>query len=166
MLLAIDPGEHTGLAWRLPDGTTGHDTRHIHPMRKLPSLYNILTDLHQANPIATIAYEVPWVGRFPAVARSLHHYEAVIMLWGAQHIVPVLGYTPMEIKAAVGASKSKESVMARVEALGFKPATQHEADAMALLQLMMHGKQPAKIVAAARRRKAKKQQPNLFRKRA
>lgn len=168
-LLAIDPSTSTGFAYVGsfdPSGAVHYGTWVLrqHEGQRLIEFRGRLDALHMAEKFERIGYETPFVGRFPAAARSLYHLEGAILSWAAAHDLPCDGYTPREIKRAVATGgASKERVIQRVQWLGFHPQNDHEADAIALLRLMQSG---AKPMGAARKeavREQRKRVDDLFR---
>lgn len=166
MILAIDPGERTGLAIGAP-GSIAAKTVHLPAGdgRRLAALRTaidaVLFPLHERPRL--IAYEAPFVGRFVSAARPLYHYEAVILLYAAQRGIPCAGYQPSEIKASlgIGGRAGKDRVTQRVRALGYTTGTDHEADAIALLLLAASGTAPARVRATATKARIRKAQRRL-----
>lgn len=68
-------------------------------------------------------------------SRLFPQFEAVLLLWCARHALPIKPVHQSTLKKnAAGSGKAKKhDIVAAVRALGYKPATDDEADALALL---------------------------------
>ena len=160
MLLAIDPGTETGVAWCHEDGIVNHTTwrlgldRDERSVRLVDNLVDILRD----ETCAHIGYEEPWHGPHVNVVESLITSRAMIRYVARRLKIQCSGYSPTEIKQSIaGGRATKDRMIATVKMLGHHPANEHEADAIALLLLMRTGAKPMEKVrkVAARRQKSK-----------
>ncbi|MBK8200656.1 MAG: crossover junction endodeoxyribonuclease RuvC [Acidobacteria bacterium] len=160
-ILAIDPGARTGLACGWP-GTVSLATL-VLPKGDAARLECLADYLDKFPDVAAAAYETPFIGRLRSAARPLYHYESVILLWARRRGIPVTGYTPSEIKTSLGLGGRccKDSVIRRVQAMGYDPQDEHQADAMALLLLAASGVAPAHTRIKDAASTAKKQQRAL-----
>lgn len=165
MLLAIDPGTDTGVAWSYEDGTIHHTTWRLGPHQDQRSirLVDNLVDILREQTCMGIGYEEPFVGPYVNAAQSLFVARGMIRYVATRLRIPVYGYTPKEIKQSIaGGRATKDRMIATVTMLGHKPANEHEADALALLLLMRTGALPQEGVRKTAARQHKRKAVDLF----
>lgn len=160
VMLAIDPGISTGIAFGGPAGPVQFFTWALKGRdgARLFHLTRLLDDLYDRYIIERIAFEQPFSGRYAATIIALSEIVGAIKEWAERKGIPCAGYSPREIKCAVATGGAgKATIIQRVHWLGHKAADDHQADAVALLLLMRAGVAPADVVrkdAVKARRKA------------
>ena len=87
--------------------------------RRLQHLFGELEHVLQECSPSTVAIEEPFVARNVRAAMAVGHAQAVAMLAGARHGLPISGYSPREVKRSVTdyGGSSKEQVQEMVRAL-------------------------------------------------
>ena len=141
-ILALDLGTTTGWAIRGYDGLITSGTANFKPGRydgggmRYLRFTNWLTELDRlSGPIATIWFEEV---RRHAGTDAAHVYGgllAVLTSWGELRGVPYQGVAVATIKkhATGKGNANKDAMIAAVQARGFSPADDNEADAIAIL---------------------------------
>jgi len=141
-ILALDLGTTTGWALRAADGLITSGTVSLKPSRydgggmRYLRFTNWLTELDRlSGPIATIWFEEV---RRHAGTDASHVYGglmATLTAWAELRGIPYAGVPVGTIKrhATGKGNASKDAIIAAVEARGFSPADDNEADAIAIL---------------------------------
>jgi Holliday junction resolvasome RuvABC endonuclease subunit len=144
--LALDPGCATGVAYRRADGQVVFRTWKLEGIGggRLVQLEDLLTALHAAERFQRLSYEDPFYSPLkPTANRPLERMAGIIDCWCARRGIPCVAYAVGEIKAAVATGRAdKRAMVERVRQLGYPVATDHEADAVAQLLLLMRGVAP------------------------
>ena len=164
MLLAIDPGTVTGVAWDV-DGHVEYATWQLgmDTDKRLLRLADNLTDILGNHACRHLAYEEPYVGPFKNAAESLFAQRGIIRYIAARMCIPAHGYSPREIKMGIAGGKAtKDQMIDAIKARGYSPANEHEADAIALLLLMRTGTLPMEGTRKAAVRQQRKKVVDLF----
>lgn len=141
-ILALDLGTHTGWALHHPDGTITSGTEHFQPGRfegggmRYLRFKRWLTEVKQAaDGIDAVYFEE--VRRHAGVdaAHAYGGFMAHLTAWCEHHQIPYQGVPVGTIKkhATGKGNAGKEAVMAAMQAKGFAPGDDNEADALALL---------------------------------
>lgn len=146
--LAIDLGTSMGFAIARQDGRIESGTLSLnrkakdHEAERFVRLRKWFTETHAANPhLSRVVYErVHHVGMNQAYASQLWGaYHAILLMFCYHHNIEHEGYQLNAIKkqwTGRGDAK-KEEMIGRARALGFKPESSDEADAIALLHVAM-----------------------------
>jgi Holliday junction resolvasome RuvABC endonuclease subunit len=164
-ILALDPSRHTGAAWE-QNGAIAYATWDLGDNQRL-RLLNLVDHISaianaSTHGISILGYETPWAGPNFTAVRALCHYEAMILAWSQRAGVMCYGYTPREIKASIRIGPGrKEGVIRGVKLCGFDPKDDNQADALAILLMMMKNVLPSKEVKTFRKQTNKKV-PTLF----
>ncbi len=87
--------------------------------RRLKTIYDAALKLIDRHKPSVVVVEDPFVGKSVSSALALGQARGILLLAGAQRELPVVSYSPREIKAAVAGrgSASKEQVQYMVKAL-------------------------------------------------
>lgn len=165
--LAIDPGSLTGWALWRPSGFVAFGTWKLVGSggdRSL-SLRDHLSAMLSREEFAALGYEEPYQSGFKNAVRSLYHLEGEIQSFCAFNRIPMSAYSPKEIKASTaGGRATKERMINVVRWLGYPVSDDHQADAMALLLMMMKDIKPAEGIKKEAARQFKKKVLPLFHK--
>lgn len=166
-LLAIDPGNATGIAFRRADGAVMFRTWKLEGVGggRIIQLDGRLNALHSAERFDRVSYEQPFFSKkFPTAAEPLLDLTGHIKFWAASRGIPYTAYAVAEIKRAVASGRAdKRTMIERVRLLGYAVNTDHEADAVAQLLLAMRGITPARQVRKTLAREAARAAgPDLF----
>lgn len=146
-VLALDLGTACGVALRTAGGVASstvdlkqrtRDTRGD----RLARFWRFLWDVQRSTPLALVAYEdVAHMGPGQLMAAHAHaQFEGVLMLFAARAGVEIKNVHTGTLKKAItgkGAwpkGEGKARMLAAVQALGYTPDTQDEADAIAVLE--------------------------------
>lgn len=143
--LAIDPGSSTGWALWRPSGFVAFGTWKLtgNGGDRSLSLRDHLSAMLSREEFAELGYEEPYQSGFKNAVRSLYHLEGEIQSFCRFNRIPFFAYSPREIKASIaGGRATKDRMINVVRWLGYPVADDHQADAMALLLLMMKGVKP------------------------
>ena len=141
-LLALDLGQQTGWALRPSDGLTTSGTVAFKPGRfeggGMPFLRfrQWLTELKQAaGGVDALYFEEVRRHAGTTAAHVYGGFLAVLTAWCEHHSIPYSGVPVGTIKKHVTGkgNAGKPEVMAAMRALGYEPADDNEADALALL---------------------------------
>lgn len=137
MILALDPGQHTG--WAVSDRRCGTLDFSRMTWGEISAEWRPwLSRMLREHAIEAIAYEM-------AFARSNHSALPLGLIWDVcavarTHNVKVMECRTQDAKKAIGvravrgqARAAKKAVMAAAIARGWTPRAQHEADAIAVL---------------------------------
>lgn len=142
-LLAVDLGTRTGWALRLPDGTITSGTQSFAPRRhegggmrylRFRGWLNEIHDITRPR-IGTIVFEEVRRHMGTDAAHIYGGLMAHLTAWAEAMKIPYRGIPVQHIKrAATGKGNAKKDAMiAAVEARGFRPRDDNEADAIAML---------------------------------
>lgn len=145
-ILALDLGTKTGWAVR-SNGAIASGTQNFTPTRyqstamRFVRFRTFLTELHKADPIAHIGFEEVRKHAGVDAAHAYGGFMAHLLAFGEDHTIPVEPFTVGAIKKywAGKGNASKEDMIAAAVKLGFKPEDDNEADALAILHMMMGG---------------------------
>jgi len=132
-ILALDPAKQMGFCSAKKSGTVFLGSE---KPDRLKFLFDFLNDIIEEEKITHIAYEKPGGSHYNALV-SHANLEGVILLLCAMHSLQYYGYSATSIKKYItdnGAAK-KADVIAAVKELGYDPADDNEADAIALYRL-------------------------------
>jgi hypothetical protein len=141
-VLALDLGQHCGWALRGADGLITSGTAEFKPGRfeggGMPYLRfrSWLQELHErVEGLGRILFEEVRAHRGAAAAHAYGGFLAHLTAWCEDRGVPYQGVPVGTIKRHVTGkgNAAKAAVIAAVRALGFAPADDNEADALALL---------------------------------
>ena len=104
---------------------------------RLGQFYEIFAEKIAAQPISQIALETPFLGKNPQNFLKLGYLRGIIYLLAHQHNVPIVEFSPREIKRAVtGSGAAQKEQVARALAQLFKgfviPKTLDITDALAV----------------------------------
>jgi hypothetical protein len=141
-LLALDLGQKTGWAVHNTDGAIASGTVEFKPSRwegggmvYLPFRAWVQEVDETAGGIGAVYFEEVRSHRGVAAAHAYGGFLAHLTAWAEDNKIPYAGVPVGAIKRhATGNGKAnKEAVIAAVRALGFDPADDNEADALALL---------------------------------
>lgn len=138
--LALDLGTNLGWALRSPagvnSGTASFPKRpKDHDGDRLLRFSQWLTQMKDRG-VELVVYErAMGVYKNARASRLFPQFEAVLLLWCARHAVPIkpVHQSTLKVQAAGSGKAEKHHIGAAVRALGYKPANDDEADALALL---------------------------------
>jgi hypothetical protein len=145
-ILALDLGQTTGWAVRTPDGVIMSGTAEFRPGR-FQSVGMIflrfrgwLEEVRETTgSIGAVWFEEVRVHRGVAAAHIYGAFVGHLTAWAEMNQIPYGGVPVGTIKRHVTGrgNADKEAVIAAVRALGFNPADDNEADALALLDWVL-----------------------------
>ena len=144
--LALDLGQHTGWALRQPSGLVASGTHGFKPGRfeggGMPLLRFAawLGELHaSAGPIRMVFFEEVRAHKGTAAAHTYGAFLGQLTAWCETNRVGYSGVPVATIKrhATGKGNAGKEMVIAAIRALGYTPADDNEADALAILHWAM-----------------------------
>lgn len=142
-ILAIDLGQRTGWALCAASGRVCSGTELFRPGRfeggGMPMLRFAawLSELHAiAGPLGAVYFEEVRAHKGTAAAHAYGAFLGQLSAWCEGHAVAYQGVPVATIKrhATSKGNAGKEQVIAAMRALGFRPADDNEADALALLR--------------------------------
>jgi crossover junction endodeoxyribonuclease RuvC len=142
-LLAVDLGTKTGWAARLPDGTVLSGTMNFVNDRfsgggmRFLRFRRWLDEIHKTLALEEVAFEEVRRHRGTDAAHVYGGLLATLTSWCEEKQIPYLGYSVGAIKKSIcgKGNADKVAVIEAIEAKGFKPKDDNEADALALLLL-------------------------------
>jgi Holliday junction resolvasome RuvABC endonuclease subunit len=137
-ILAIDPGANFGWALRITKTRVMHGTEDFAKYagvdgRAHRRFYDWLDDfLYTAKPELIVSEAPIFRGKY---SEYLYGFSVIIAMLAFKHRIPTERVHLMTIKKSItGSGKAeKQDMIAAVRALGYNPATEHEADALAIL---------------------------------
>ena len=140
-ILALDLGQTTGWAVRTPDGVITSGTAEFRPGRHegggMPYLRfrRWLDEMRATCGIAEVVYEEVAAHRGMIAAQSHGAFLGQLQAWCESRAIAYAGVPVGTIKRHITGrgNADKASVIAAIRALGFHPADDNEADALALL---------------------------------
>ncbi|MDA8069648.1 MAG: crossover junction endodeoxyribonuclease RuvC [Actinomycetota bacterium] len=146
IVLGIDPGlantgygavESTGGRVRALDFGVIETAASATPEARLSSIHARLCELLGGLEVDMLAVEDLYFGANVVSAMAVGQARGVVLLGAAQHGVPVLVYTPQQVKAAVcGSGRAGKQQVARMAGLllglAGPPRPDHAADALAV----------------------------------
>lgn len=146
-ILALDLGTTTGYAFRSASGAIISGVWNLKPRRfdgggmRFLRFEQYLSEFHKASSIETIFFEEV---RRHAGTDAAHVYGGLmgqLTAWGEKNRVPYEGVSVGEIKKFWTGKGNADKAMMIEQAIfrGFMPASDDEADALALLHLKMEG---------------------------
>ena len=144
-LLALDLGQKTGWAVRNADGAIASGTAEFKPGR-FQSVGMIflrfrgwLEEVDETAGIGAIYFEEVAAHRGVAAAHAYGGFLAHLTAWAEAKKIPYAGVPVGTIKRHITGrgNADKDAVIAAVRALGFDPADDNEADALALLNWVL-----------------------------
>ena len=142
VILALDLGQTTGMALRLPDGMIVSGTVEFRPSRyegggiAYVRFRGWLDKVHATNRLDLVVFEEVRRHLGTAAAHAYGGWLAILTSWCEQHDVPYQGVPVGTIKRFITGKGNapKKAVIAAVKALGFDPEDDNEADAIAILR--------------------------------
>jgi hypothetical protein len=140
-ILALDLGQTTGWAVRTPDGVITSGTAEFKPGRHEGGgmgylrFRRWLEEMRATCGVAEVVYEEVAAHRGVAASHAYGGFLAHLTAWAEARQIPYAGVPVGTIKRHVTGrgNADKDAVIAAVRALGFDPADDNEADALALL---------------------------------
>ena len=151
-ILALDLGQKTGWAVRNADGAIASGTVEFKPGRfegggmVYLRFRAWLQEVDEtAGGIGAVYFEEVRFHRGVAAAHAYGGFLAHLTAWAEMFKIPYRGVPVGTIKRHVTGrgNADKEAVIAAVRALGFDPADDNEADALALLDWALEARRPA-----------------------
>lgn len=147
-ILALDLGQNTGWALAYPRGSVTSGTELFKAGRfegggmPLLRFATWLSELHaKAGPLTTVVFEEVRAHKGTAAAHTYGAFLGQLTAWCEIHQVPYRGVPVATIKkhATGKGNAGKEDVIAAMQAMGFAPIDDNEADALAILQWALKG---------------------------
>lgn len=141
VVLALDLGQMTGWAMRLPDAIIASGTVEFRPGRfegggmVYLRFRNWLEQVHATNRLRLVVFEEVRRHVGTAASHAYGGFLAVLTSWCEHREVPYHGVPVGTIKRHIAGKGNacKDDVIAALRALGFDPEDDNEADALAVL---------------------------------
>lgn len=145
-VLALDLGQKTGWAVRSPDGAITSGTAEFRPSRfegggmvflRFRAWLQEMDEI--AGGIGAVYFEEVRAHRGVAASHAYGGYLAHLTAWAEANKIPYRGVPVGTIKRHITGkgNADKDAVIAAVRVLGFDPADDNEADALALLDWVL-----------------------------
>ncbi len=141
VVLALDLGQRTGWAMRLPDAIIASGIVEFRPGRfegggmVYVRFRNWLEQVHATNRLRLVVFEEVRRHAGTAASHAYGGFLAILTSWCEHHEVPYHGVPVGTMKRHIAGKGNarKDDVIAAVRALGFDPEDDNEADALAVL---------------------------------
>ena len=147
-LLALDLGTKTGFAmWNPPDATLSgtwnfQPSRHESEGQRYVKLHNKLVEIHKVSPITEVVFEAVERHAGTIAAHVYGGLSGILKAWCISENIPYKGYSVGTIKKSWtgNGAASKDLMVKTARDKGYEVGTEDEADALALLDLVLKGR--------------------------